>query len=93
MELKLAGSFDVDETGAPEGSVLVKATNWREILAVGVAAGIVPTNFEAPITKALELASQFAGSPKTLDIPLNFKNGQTRIGPAPIGPAPVFRLR
>ncbi len=93
MELKLAGSFDVDESGLPEGSLLVKATNWREILAVGVAAGVVPADFEAPITTALELASQLAGSPTTLDIPLNFKNGQTRIGPAPIGPAPVIRLR
>ncbi|MFY0635702.1 MAG: DUF2125 domain-containing protein [Vannielia sp.] len=93
MELKLAGSFEVDEQGVPEGSVLVKATNWRDILAVGVAAGIVPADFEGPITTALELASQLAGSPKTLDIPLNFKNGQVRVGPAPIGPAPVLRLR
>ncbi|QDC11369.1 DUF2125 domain-containing protein [Oceanicola sp. D3] len=93
MELKLAGSLDVDEAGVPEGALLVKATNWREILAVGVASGVVPADFEMPITTALELASQLAGSPKTLDIPLNFKNGQTRIGPAPIGPAPVILLR
>ena len=93
MELKLAGAFEVNEDGVPEGSLLVKATNWREILAVGVASGVVPAEFEAPITTALELASQLAGSPKTLDIPLNFKNGQTRIGPAPIGPAPEIRLR
>ncbi|SIO14281.1 DUF2125 domain-containing protein [Vannielia litorea] len=93
MELKLAGSFDVDDAGVPEGAVMVKATNWREILAVGVASGVVPADWEGTITTALELASQLAGSPRTLDIPLNFKNGQTRIGPAPIGPAPVFLLR
>ncbi|MBY6049855.1 DUF2125 domain-containing protein [Vannielia litorea] len=93
MELKLAGSFEVNEAGVPEGSVLVKATNWREILAVGIASGVVPADFETPITAALEIASQLAGSPKTLDIPLNFKNGQTRIGPAPISPAPVILLR
>jgi len=93
MELKLAGEFAVDEGGRPEGELMVKATNWREILDLGIAAGIVPVEFEGPITTALNLASQLAGSPDTLDVPLNFRDGQVRIGPAPIGPAPVFRLR
>ena len=93
LELKLAGAFTVDEGGQPTGSLLVKATNWRDILQVSVASGLIPSEFQGPIETALGLISQLAGSPKTLDIPLSFRGGQTWLGPAPIGPAPVIRLR
>lgn len=93
MELKLAGSLDIDENGQPTGTMTVKATNWREILQIGIAAGLVPKRLERPISSALELASQLSGTSETLDIPLNFKDGEIRIGLAAIAPAPVILLR
>jgi len=92
LELRVAGRRDVDAGGTPEGELLVKATNWREILAAARASGAVPESLAGAVESALELASRLAGSPQTLDIPLRFANGRTRLGPVPIGAAPVLRL-
>jgi hypothetical protein len=34
-----------------------------------------------------------SGNRNTLDITLNFSGGRVRLGPIPLGPAPVLRLR
>lgn len=93
LALKLAGEFTVNEGGQPEGEVMVKATNWREMLSLGVSAGVIPAEMEGTIEGALGLLSQMTGGRETLDIPLRFSTGKTWLGPVPIGPAPVIRLR
>ena len=92
LELRVAGTLDVGEDGTPEGELLVKATNWRELLAAARASGALPEGLAGAAEGALELASRLAGSPRTLDLPLGFSNGRTRLGPVPLGPAPVLRL-
>lgn len=92
LELRVAGTLDVADDGMPEGELLVKATNWRELLAAARASGALPEGLAGAAEGALELASRLAGSPRTLDIPLGFSGGRTRLGPVPLGPAPVLRL-
>jgi hypothetical protein len=72
--------------------LLVKATNWREILAAARTAEALPAGVAAAAERALELVSRLAGSPRTLDIPLVFREGRARLGPVPIGPAPRLAL-
>jgi hypothetical protein len=92
LTLRIAGTLTVDDAGRPEGELLLKATNWRELLAAAVAAGVIPERLAGGIEAGLELASRLAGSPQTLDIPLTFAGGRARIGPVPLGDAPVLRI-
>ncbi|WP_306151730.1 DUF2125 domain-containing protein [Roseovarius sp. MMSF_3281] len=93
LELQAAGEVTVDARGVPTGEITVKARNWREILELAVTAGAIPEGFAGTLEDGLSLLSQMAGNPKTLDIPLGFRGGRVMLGPVPIGPAPVIRLR
>ncbi|QGX97376.1 DUF2125 domain-containing protein [Roseovarius faecimaris] len=93
LELLVAGDLSVDEAGMPTGRLTVKARNWRDILDLGVASGAVPEGLAGSLRDGLGLLSQLAGNPNTLDLPLEFARGRVFLGPVPIGPAPVLRLR
>ncbi|MGB7319584.1 MAG: DUF2125 domain-containing protein [Planktotalea sp.] len=93
LELRLAGAFDVDEQGRASGKITIKAQNWRDILAVSAATGAIPSQLVRPIEQGLSLLSSLSGNRNTLDLPLDLNNGQMKLGPIPLGPAPLFRLR
>lgn len=93
LELRLAGSFDVDAAGRASGQITIKAQNWRDILAVSAATGAIPSQLVRPIEQGLALLSGLSGNRNTLDLPLTLDQGQMKLGPIPIGPAPLFRLR
>lgn len=92
LSLRLAGELDVDASGRPTGALVVKAENWREILAAARASGMRPGIADA-LERALEVASGLTGRRDSLDIPLSFEDGRTYIGLLPLGPAPVLTLR
>ncbi len=93
LALQAAGSVTVDKNGRPTGEIVIKARNWREILRLAVASGMIPQSIAEPLENGLGVLAQLAGNPKTLDIPLNFSNGSVNLGPVPIGPAPILTLR
>lgn len=93
LDLRLAGAFDVDSAGRADGEVTIKAQNWRDILALGVASGAVPQQLQRPIEQGLSLLSGLSGNRNTLDLPLTLERGQMKLGPIPLGSAPLFRLR
>ncbi len=93
LELQLAGDVTVDETGQPTGKMTVKARNWRDILAVAVNTGLLPEVLAGTLEEGLGLMAQLSGNPNTLDLPLDFIRGEIYLGPIPLGPAPVLRLR
>ncbi len=92
LELRFAGDVTVSDSGRIAGEVMVKATNWQEILTVARQSGALPDAVFDPLQTALTLISSLAGSSKTLDIPLVFESGRTWIGPVPVGAAPTLRL-
>lgn len=93
MDLHAAGTLDVDAAGAPTGRITVRAKNWREMLQLAVASGVVAEGIAPTIERALELLSEMSGNPKTLDAPLSFQNGVMSFGPIPLGPAPRLVIR
>ncbi|MEO0829344.1 MAG: DUF2125 domain-containing protein, partial [Pseudomonadota bacterium] len=92
LRLRLAGKVSADSSGRADGEIVVKATNWREILDLGVASGAIGSANASALRRGLDLASKLKGDPETLDIPLTFSGGRTRLGPLPIGPAPRMAL-
>lgn len=93
LELQAAGQVDIDKAGIPEGEIVIKARNWREILRLGVESGALTEGLAGSIEDGLSLISQLSGNPKTLDIPLNFRRGRVLLGPVPIAAAPVLSIR
>lgn len=93
LDLKLAGRLAVAPDGLPEGSLTVKATNWREILSVAESAGAVPAGLAPLLERGLSQLARLSGNPATLDVPLRFEAGVVTLGGlVPLGPAPRLIL-
>lgn len=92
MELRIAGDLRMESDGQVSGDVMIKSTNWREMLDLAQDTGALPEALHGTVEAVLNLLSGLTGRADTLDIPLTFADGRTRIGPVPVGPAPVLRL-
>ena len=93
LDLRAAGKLTVDQDGLPTGRIVVRATNWRDMLKVGVSSGLVPQNVSGTIENLLAVLAGLSGKQSTLDAPLVFENGLVSFGPIPLGPAPRLVLR
>lgn len=93
LELRAAGRLTVDRAGLAQGAITLRVKNWREILRLAVHGGSVPRDLAAAIENTLEFLAGLSGDPGTLDAELTFRHGRASLGPLPLGPAPVFRLR
>ncbi|MEL7213661.1 MAG: DUF2125 domain-containing protein [Pseudomonadota bacterium] len=93
LELSAVGAVTVDADGRPEGSIDIKATEWREMLRMAVAGGVIPADLAPTIERGLQLLAGLSGSSTSLNTTLNFNRGLMSVGPIPVGPAPVLRLR
>ncbi len=93
LSLRAAGELTVDAAGIPTGRVTVEATNWREMIALAVGAGILPEALSGTVERALEVLAGLSGTRDTLDVPLAFADGRVSFGPVPLGPAPRLVLR
>ncbi|SEL97541.1 hypothetical protein SAMN05443999_110123 [Roseovarius azorensis] len=93
LHLQAAGAVTVTDEGFPEGEITLKARNWRDMLELATASGALPQSLAQTLESGLSLIAQMNGNPQTLDVPLTFRNGRTLLGPIPLGPAPVLRLR
>lgn len=94
LKLRVAGELEIDALGRASGKLVVKATNWREILELMRRSGAVTDGIATLIERGLNTLSRLSGNPKTLDIPFEVTNGRMSLaGLVPLGPAPNFRLR
>lgn len=87
---RAAGEVDVTEAGYPEGEITIRAVEWRKILDMAVASGVLPESAADPLERGLELMS---GPRDTLDTTIGFSGGFVRLGIIPIAPAPRIVIR
>lgn len=93
LDLRAAGALSVDTTGRPDGTLSIRAENWREMIALAVDAGFLPEGMAQTVENAMGLLAGLSGNPETLETDLTFQNGLMFFGPIPLGPAPLIRLR
>lgn len=93
LDFRATGSLTVDAEGVPTGRITVKATDWRRMLDMAVAAGVVPEMLSPTLERGLGMLAGLSGDPETLDAQLTFQDGRLSFGPIPLGPAPRLRLR
>ena len=93
VTFRAAGEVTVDETGLPSGQITVKAVEWRRLLDMAVATGLVADALAPTVERGLELLAALKGPSDTIDAPLTFAQGEVSIGPIYLGPAPKLIIR
>lgn len=92
LHLRIAADLSIDPQGFASGEITVKATNWREIIALVQNAGLIPEGAVPLLESALGSIAEMSGPPNTLDMPLNVRQGRIRLGLIPLGTLPLLRL-
>lgn len=93
LNLRIAGAFDVDANGVADGTISIKATNWREMITLATAAGIIPPKFENLAQRGGAMLAGLSGNPNTIDAELTLARGAISLGFLPLGPAPLIKIR
>lgn len=86
-----SGEVTAEASGLAEGRILIRVANWRELLPVLRASGAVSPGFAPTVERILAALAASSGDPAVLELPLTFAEGYMRLGPFPLGPAPVLR--
>lgn len=90
LRLEAEGRILADRRGLAEGTLDIKARNWKKILDLAARSGALPIDLVDTLDTGLSLYARFAGDEKTLNLPLSFSGGETYLGPIPLGPAPIL---
>lgn len=93
LDLQVAGQLTIDPRGLADGQIAIKATNWREMIEIGIASGMLPPGIAATLESGLESVAGLSGRADTLDLPLTFRAGRISLGFIPLGDAPRFVIR
>ena len=88
MVISANGEVSPAADGTAEVRIELRVQNWRELVPVLVAAGLVTAEVSPTVTRARELLSEQGANPDVLDIPLVMQSGRMTLGPLPLGPAP-----
>ncbi|MGR3639544.1 DUF2125 domain-containing protein [Alterinioella nitratireducens] len=92
LSLRMSGTLEIDGAGVPTGDVAVRAENWRQIIALGVNAGLVPPAMQGTLETGLSVIANLSGRAQDVDVTLSFADGRAYLGPIPLGPSPYFYL-
>ncbi|SFK01339.1 DUF2125 domain-containing protein [Celeribacter neptunius] len=93
LDLKLAGTFDIDRRGYPQGTLAVKAKNWREMVELAISTGAIPENMSNLALRGGEMLAGLSGRKDSIDAELTLKDGMISLGFIPLGPAPRIVIR
>lgn len=93
ITFRAAGALTVDARGTPTGEISIKAVDWRRLLQMSVASGLISENLAPSIENALELIAALKGPSDTIDADLTLRSGSVFLGPIPLGDAPKIIIR
>ena len=88
--LSAKGAVALSDEGVPEGRLDLSLRNWRAVLTLGVALGLVRPETAPTVERAAESLARLGGDAEVLALPLVFAGGRMSLGPVPLGPAPRF---
>jgi hypothetical protein len=88
LDLRARGRIEADARGFAEGEIDLRARNWQEMIAVAETSGALSSGVASALRAGLGILARLAGDGTSLQVPLEFDDGRTRLGPVPLGPAP-----
>jgi hypothetical protein len=83
-----SGRLTIDDKGEPTGAISVQLRNWRRMLDLLGAAGLLSDRNRPATEGTLEMLAGISGDPDFIDVTLNFRAGFVSVGMIPIAPAP-----
>ncbi|MGP6089310.1 DUF2125 domain-containing protein [Antarctobacter jejuensis] len=92
LQLDLTGQLSVDKRGRGDGTLTLRAENWRELLKQAQDSGQLPADIAKPLENGLTLVTGLQGNATRLDLPLRFERGKVSLGIIPLGKAPKLSL-
>ena len=88
LRLSAEGGVEISSDGLPRGRIDIRVEDWRRLLDLLRAAGVVGEGV-APLTeRAMEVLAGLSPDPDVIEAPLSFQRGFVSLGPIPLGPAP-----
>jgi hypothetical protein len=93
LDLRGRGTLQADEAGYASGRLDLRVRNWRDMLALAVNAEMISSSTARAVETGLGLLARLSASRDTIEVPLVFEDGRTRLGPIPIGDAPRLTAR
>jgi len=90
--ISAVGRTKVDKDGFLQGEITIKARNWRAMVDLLEASGVIPRDLARTVRRGLGLMAGLRGGDE-LEVPLEFADGGTYLGPIPIGRAPRITIR
>ena len=91
VALSVIGEVTADALGRATGSLTLSVTGWRQALEMATRVGLLEEGFDGTLASmgaALDETPQIA---ETLTLTLVMEEGQARLGPLTMGPAPLLR--
>ncbi len=88
LDLRAAGTLRPDARGFAEGKLDLTAQNWRDMLDAAERSGMLNPALAGALRGALGLFARLSGDGDTLRLPLEFADGEARLGPVVVGAAP-----
>lgn len=86
-QIVTSGRIIADPQGLAAGAVTVEVTHWRDLMAVTVALGLLSPDKAGIVQKGLVQMADPA-DPNVVKLTFKAKDGEVRLGPFSIGPAP-----
>lgn len=93
LGLTVSGSMTADENGYGAGAFDITAENWKAMLDAASAAGAIKAGLLETLKTGLGFIARLSGDPDRLDVTLTLEGGYARIGPVPVGRAPLLAAR
>jgi len=93
LRLNFAAALDVDNAGVPTGDVTLQAENWRTMLDLAQASGVLPSALRSQAEGVLQLLAGASGNPENLDVDLTLRDGAIFLAFIPIAQAPRLVIR
>ena len=93
LDLRLAGTVDIDGSGMARGDITVQATNWQDILRLGSDIGVLPRDIVGTLKALLGGLARSNGRADTIDVPLTLSDGYIWLGVLPLGRVPALQIR
>lgn len=91
MRLSLHGKLTVDASGRANGTLDIKAKDWRTLVPMAEGLGLIQPAQAPTLTNMLAELSKGSANPDEVEIPISLAQGWMSIGPLPLGPAPLLR--
>ncbi|WP_299969922.1 DUF2125 domain-containing protein [uncultured Roseobacter sp.] len=93
LSLRAAADLEIDASGIASGTVSMQARNWREMLTLAGAAGVLPEAVAPQAETVLAALARATGDPTSIDVTLTVRDGLVLLGFVPLARLPPLILR